>query len=42
MTLWEICALGDTPFEDVPFRSLADLVKKGTVPHRPEGTSAEL
>ncbi len=42
MTLWEICSLGDTPFEDFPSRSLSDLLKKGEVPGKPQGTSDNL
>ncbi len=42
MTLWEICSLGDTPFVDIPARSLTDLLRKGEVPCKPEGTSDKL
>lgn len=42
MTLWEICAFGDTPFEDIPTRSLVDLLRKGEVPGQQEGMSNAL
>jgi len=42
MTLWEICSLGDPPFEDVPVRSLTDLIKKGNIPIKPEASTDRL
>ena len=42
MILWEICSLGDTPFADVPGKSLVEILKKGDLPNLPETCSNEL
>ena len=42
MVLWEVSSLGDTPFADTHNRMLAELLKKGETPHRPEECSQRL
>lgn len=42
MVLWEISSLGDTPYAEVPGKCLVEQIRKGDLPHLPEGCSNQL